>query len=113
MNTYKQILEQEYGKDYAKAAIKTARKIVKLSNTPMPTKKQHDEMARIYAIGFNRPGILAVVAIFAEQNKGQITINSEQLFGKLFTRKHFAELESEGLVRIYAVAQPHQFVFSA
>ena len=114
MNKYQKILEQETGKEYTKAMMKTARAIVKASQASHPTRKQQELLDNWYTCSSrSRNEMLAITAVFAEMNKGKATVNFDQIAGRLFTREDFRELEDSYLVQVFAVAQPHQFCFIA
>lgn len=118
MNQYHQLLQNEYGKEYAVALVKWARQAVKASDNPMlRTAKQKKlvddwEMSCLYYEKEDfRPYMLAVVAVKADEHKGSLTVNLERVVGTLFDRKHLRGLQEEFLVDILAVAPPYQFVF--
>lgn len=113
MNNYKQILINEYGKEYANAAIRDARRMVKLSNQQSYTTKQREEMDRLSDFGFSRATMLAVTAVLKDAAGDDVTMNEYTACGHMFSTENWRELESEGLVQLYRVAQPYQLVFSA
>lgn len=113
MNTYKQILINEYGKDFANAAIRDARQMVKLSNQQSYTTAQRQRMDNLSDMGFSRATMLAVTAVLKEMHKDQTTTNEYTILGHMFSRENWRELEDEGLVQWFRVAPPYQFVFLA
>ncbi len=119
MNRYQQILVDEYGEGYAAAMLKWARQAIQASETPRQrhTTRQQQLVASwetscgYYSKEDFRPCALALTAVKATEFKDEATVNLDQVTGGLFERKHFRCLQEEGLIEIFAVAPPYQFVF--
>ena len=111
-NEYLKILKSELDQSGVRKVIRNARKFVRMSDfNHHLTGSEHGIMRDRDVFGFSRHEMLGVVAVLSEKFDGQLTVNEDDVYGRLFGRKDFMELEAEYLVGSFRFSHPYQFTF--
>lgn len=111
MNQYQQHLVNEYGKEYTRKMMKWARKMVNSSDTGKNLDQMASEWETTKQINDDvEKYLIAIVAVKRNQHQGKTTVNLSDVTGMIFDKSDFQKMPI-GMVEIFAVAQPYQFVF--